>query len=208
MTTDFAADQLNGTIGDPDVKRQMRAEQFEQKAHERASANAEKGAEFIEVPARSKVAKDYEQKTSDVLRFLMSLTAQSPKTVADAAALISYGDSVSEKMGDLAEKDIRVRRAIDFINGGTDNPYLDVAIVTLPLVLQILRNHEPEVETSKGRTFKIFGREFTFRLRFKVRNRALRSMTHEPKIITADIFGNAQIMEALKAQGINVAYPS
>lgn len=163
----------------------------------------EQAAEFAgDGPKRSKRAKQYEDKAADILRFAMRLTAESPATVADAAAIVAYGDDVSEKLGDLAAEDVRVARMIDFINGGTENPYLNVAMVAMPLVLQVIRNHEMEVETSK--TFRIFRREFKIPFKLQLKNKILRKMTHRPKDMVDKTFV-PEVRAAMQKQGINVA---
>jgi hypothetical protein len=138
----------------------------------------------------------------------MRVTIQNPATVPDAAAIIMYGPDVSRSMGDLAAHDIRVRRAIDFISDGADNPYFAAVAALAPLALQILRNHEPVAEVSPVRKIRIpFTKRF-FTIKFKIKLGKLRNMSNDPQEFTAHVLSNEGIVNELQRQGIFVASQS
>jgi len=138
----------------------------------------------------------------------MRVTVQNPVTIPDAAAIIQYGPAISSKLGDLADQDERVRRALDLITSGSDNPYVALTLATLPLVAQVMRNHETKGDTRAVKRLEMrvpfTKRMIGFNFRFKLRNPFLRSMTHEPANLVQATFGDATIRAALAAQGIEI----
>lgn len=156
-------------------------------------------------PSRTKRAQDYEEKVNDLLRTIMNACAQSPGTVPDAAALIAHGPTLASKTGDLADSDPRVRRAVDFITSGTDNPYLAFSIAALPLIAQILRNHETGEEKRRV-TLRIpfTKRLFTVPFRIRLKNPVLRSVTVDPKLLADSTFTQPDILAAMLSQGVQV----
>lgn len=85
----------------------------------------DKPDDFLKAAPRSRNAVAYEKKIKRIEVSIMRYAIQSPKTVADAAALITYGQQVAKTGGDLAAKDSRVAGAIDFLSEGAGNPYLE-----------------------------------------------------------------------------------
>lgn len=163
-------------------------------------------------PHRTQRAREYESKVEGLLNLAMRACVGSPATVADGAAIIEYGPALASKAGDLADADARVRRALDLITSGTDNPYLALAFAAMPLVAQIARNHETSAEVTGSRRIE-FRIPFTkgkktlgFNVRFKLRNPLLRSMTVEPTYLNSHVFGNSEIGPELTRQGVNVAW--
>lgn len=161
-------------------------------------------SKFIPKQTRPSGAVKYERKTRALLNIAMRSTVESPQTVADAAAIIMYGPTLAEKMGNLAATDERVARGIDFITEGTENPYAAVAFATFPLVLQVLRNHEPQIEI-KPRGIKIpFSKGKRLNFKFGVKLGKLRRITNDPEAFTKHVM-NPEILDALRKQGVNVA---
>lgn len=167
------------------------------------------GFPLTDAPKRNKRSQDYEQRVNELLSFGMKMLAQNEGTLPDAAALIQYGPGVASKAGDLADKDERVRKAIDFITTGTENPYASLAIATLPLVLQILRNHETTDLKTRRVSVKVpfTKREISLPFRFRLKNKAMRSITVDPTVLMAATFSDPAILAALQSQGINVTLP-
>lgn len=178
----------------------------------------EPAAEFVQSITRGRIAKQYEKKIKVVLNTIFRQTVAHPTTVPDAAAIIMYGPQFAEKWGDLAEADKRVRRGIDTILGGAENPYLAAAIATMPLLLQAYRNHEEAlspsgaVEAIKQSRAKAKEREprkiripFTKRhieFRWRVSVPGVHNMTNEPDQLAAYVFNNQDIIEAMRKAGI------
>lgn len=160
-----------------------------------------------DAPKRTGRAQDYEEKISGLLSLAMRGLAGKPSTVPDAAAIIQHGPIIASKLGDLADQDANVRKAVDFITSGSENPYAALVFATLPLVAQIIRNHETE-DLSRHVQVRIPFTKKTFRLPIKLRlkNPMLRNITQSPQMISAATFGDPEIAAALASQNINVAW--
>lgn len=180
----------------------------------RNTSKPEPKVEFHDVPTsvaaapeRTKRAEEYERKITDVLSQIMRMCAANESTVADAATLIQHGPALASKAGDLADQDARVRKAVDMITSGTENPYIALGLATLPLVAQIMRNHETG-DVSKRIHLRIPFTKRSFKLPFKLRlsNPFVRSLTVPPDHITNATFGNPDIRNALAQQGIDLAW--
>jgi hypothetical protein len=139
----------------------------------------------------------------------MRALAAKPNTVSDAAAIIQHGPIVASKLGDLADQDEHVRKAVDFITAGTENPYVSLALAALPLAAQIIRNHETD-DLSRHVQVRIPFTKRTLKLPLKLRlkNPFLRSVTQRPDVLSETTFGNPAIAEALASQNIDVAWTS
>lgn len=162
--------------------------------------------DFIKKPTRPRGAIAYEKKVSELINTGMRAALGHEQTLADAAALIMYGPTLAEKVGNLAATDPRIARGIDFITDGTENPYASVAIAAMPLILQVIRNHEPQAEVSSGRTgFRIPFTQKHIKLKFKIKLGRLRQLTNDPDAFTSWVLDRPDIQAALAKQGINVA---
>lgn len=169
-------------------------------------------ADFVEEKKESAVAKKYRLKTRHGINFLITGLVQSPGTVPDAAALLYHGPAISEAVGDLAEKDKRVRKAIDFLTEDTiDNPYALTAIAVLPLAIQILRNHEPQsANVAKALKIKVpfTKRYFTLPIRIRFSFKWTRNVSYEPNYMVEHVFSNPDVQMALAKRGIRIAWPT
>lgn len=157
--------------------------------------------------SRSERARAYEEKTAGLLNLFMRMTAANEATVCDAAAIIEHGPAFASKMGDLAAHDQRVRHGIDIITSGTENPYAAVALAALPLLSQIIRNHE--TETAKPFEIRIPFTKRTFKPKIKVKLNVpvLRALTVAPRQLIERVFGDADNKATLVNAGIDVALP-
>lgn len=179
--------------------------------------------EFLEKEWRSPVAKRYEKKLKKNLNTIFRAAIAHEATVPDAAAILLYGPDFCEKWGNLAATDKRVRRGIDWLADGTENPYLAAAIATLPLVMQLYRNHEESlsptaavkaVKASRARAKDRPGRQiripFTKRaitIRFRIAAGAIQNLTNDPVALTNHVFGNPDVIQSLQNSGItNIAF--
>lgn len=167
-----------------------------------------KSEDFIEVQPETARAAKYRKKTKHGLNFLIKVFAGSPRTVSDAAAVIYHGPAIAKSVGHLCDTDERARKFVDFVTeDGIDNPYLLTALTVIPLVIQSVRNHEKALE--KGGQLSIpLGKTRRIRLPFKFRLRLgkLRNATEDPDFLTAHVFSNPGVREALAKQGISVAW--
>lgn len=159
--------------------------------------------DFLKGQPRPRGAIAYEKKIKRIEVSFMRYTIQNPKTVADAAAIITYGAQLAKSGGDLAAKDKRFADAVDFLSEGAGNPYLEFAMAAGIMAMQIMRNHEPVVEREPKHKIRIFKREFGLRIRFKLGR--FRKLTQEPKQFTADVLGNPDVQKMLvKYHGIRL----
>lgn len=163
---------------------------------------------------RSVKARKYEAQANKVISSWFKASVSKPGFVADAAALSLYGPPLAEKVGDLAEHDPRVARFIDTLNGDViSNPYLATIAAALPLTLQLIRNHEPELEP-KPRIFRIpfskskkrpEGRRLSLK-KFGIRLGLFRHQTDSPEKLYEYVFAKNPVMQqAMADQGIKIA---
>lgn len=158
---------------------------------------------MIEPPKRSNKAKHYESKVHGIFALGVKLTIGHPRTIADSAALLMHGPNIAEKAGDLAAVDARAAAIIDAITDQTENPRTALLVATIPLALQVVRNHEPQlVKERKGIPIGR-GRRIKFRIPFRLGNR-MKNLTRDPQQLTTHVLTNPQVKEALERQGINI----
>lgn len=162
---------------------------------------------IAKAPNRTQRAQDYEEKVTGILSVAMKATAQNESTIPDAAAIITHGPAFASKLGDLADHDPRVRKAVDFITQGTDNPYAALMVATIPFVAQVIRNHETTAPVKVGIRIPFTKRTLRVPFNLKLRNPFLRSVTHAPKDISTAVFDNPAIRASLLSQRIDVAWP-
>lgn len=176
---------------------------------------------FVTGSKRPPRALQYQRKTQRFLNVVMRSAAQHPSTVPDAAAIIMYGPDFCEKLGDLANHDARVRRGVDFIMEGAENPYLAFAIAALPMAAQVYRNHQEamapraivegvkrgraEAKSRPGRQIRIPFTKRTITVRFRLHFPSVENFSNEPAALTEYVFGDPNISAALKKAGIEVA---
>lgn len=176
---------------------------------------------FVEPTRRPPRAKQYEKKAKKFLNVVMRSAVQHEATVPDAAAIIMYGPEFCEKLGDLANHDARVRRGVDFIMEGAENPYLAFAIAALPMAAQVYRNHQQEmapraiVESVRrgraeakdrpGRKIRIPFTKRTISVRFRIHFPSVENFSNEPAALKDYVFGDENITAALQKAGIEVA---
>jgi hypothetical protein len=167
---------------------------------------------------RNATALMYEKKSRKFLNSLFRQAVAHEATVPDAAAIIMYGPEFSEKLGDLAAVDPRVRRGIDMVTGGTENPYLAFAFAAAPFILQVYRNHESglapsaivnQVKTSRAqakerpvRQFRIPFTKRTIGIRFKLHFPLMANLTNDPDALSQYVFSQEAVLASLEKAGI------
>jgi hypothetical protein len=174
--------------------------------------------EFVQSATRGPIAKKYEKKIKTVLNVIFRQTVAHQAAVPDAAAILMYGPNFAEKWGDLSAHDPRVRRGVDMILEGAENPYLAAGMASVSLLLQIYRNHEDSLSPkgaveairksraeAKQREPKRLRIPFTKRyieFRFRLRMPAVENMTNDPQQLAAYVFSNPDIISAMRSAGI------
>lgn len=174
----------------------------------------EPSAGILKAKARPRGAVGYEAKVNNILMTGVAFTAGNPATVTDAAALLIHGKKMSYAYGDLAATDTRVAGVVDFLNGGTMSPLGAAIAATLPLVLQLVRNHEPELSTvsrislpfTRGR----IGFKLPSRIKFKLGNKTKNMFTNDSydlyhQAFLSDAAVNQDVIGKLGKKGISVA---
>lgn len=164
----------------------------------------DKATGLLKEKKRSRKAQEYEKKIASPFRTAFIATYQADATKADAAAILMHAPAIAEKVGDLAAEEPRVARAVDWLTEGTENPYFALAFATAPLVMQILRNHEPQL-VPEQRGIKIPFTKIRFKLKLGIRLGRLRRVTIEPEEYKAKVFNNPKIDEALRKLGIETS---
>lgn len=156
---------------------------------------------FMKKPARAPGAIKYERKAADIITSFIASTTQKPGTMADAAALIMTGEAVAKATGDLAAHDDRVARGMDWMTEGLVNPYLAFGMAVAPLVIQLVRNHEPVFEPKQR---KIGFRKFAIKVPFKfgIKLGILRHRSAEPEQLVINVFNDARVVKKLNDLGI------
>lgn len=146
-------------------------------------------------------AEKYEKKARNLFQFAFSAAIRNPKTVPDAATILMYGPEVAEAWGDLAVENEWVAKAIEMMSDTTENAIAAFMLSTVPFIMQLVRNHEPVAEV-EPRGIKIPFTKRTIRVKFNLKLKRFRAMTHEPVAITNHVFGNPAVQEKLRQQGI------
>lgn len=190
-------------------------------------ADAEDYAKFIRKP-RTVVSKDYERRVKAMLKAGV-FGAINIGDLADAATIIHYGPDFAVAMGDLADADERFRKGLDLITTPA-NPYAMAAMVCIPFVAQLFRNHESELaevpktfrqrraarkanpENFQGAeiTIPLLRRRIRLGFRVKLRNpvkmftSGVRSQTRDPNELIVRVFSDSRLRTALERQGIRI----
>jgi hypothetical protein len=177
---------------------------------------------FAAQKPRPAAARQYEKKIAAILRTGFKAAAEHPSTVPDAAAILMYGPDFARTGGDLANADPRVRKAIDWLTEGTENPYLAFAFAALPFAAQIYRNHEDTanpkavataVKESRKRMKERAPREWripftnrTIRIKLAFSLPSLKAITSPPEALTEHVFTNPAILRTLEKEEIKLAW--
>lgn len=164
-------------------------------------------AKLAEPKPRPPVARKYEKKVRGLFAFGIKVSVQHQKTVPDAATLLLFGPSVSEKLGDLAAVDSRIAHGIDMLTEQTESPTLALMMVGIPMILQLARNHESDIKRTEHRAVRSFRLPFTkkqIQFRFRLRlPRSLRARTEDPVVLARKVLLNPDVVAAFRKQGIN-----
>lgn len=158
---------------------------------------------LIDSKPRGAKAKKYEKKVAGLFSVGVKVTIAHPRTLADSAALLMYGPNIAEKAGDLAASNERAAALIDMITDQTENPATALIVASIPLALQVIRNHEPQLETKERGIPVGRGRRIKFRIPFRLGKR-MKNVTRPPDVIAHEVFSNEKVQEALARQGINI----
>jgi hypothetical protein len=103
--------------------------------------------DFAEIIGKNRQAgksRTYERKVQSVEKALV-IGALKRNNFPDAAAILKHGPAFARAVGDAAVDNNRVAKMVDMITA-PDNPTVVLALTSIALIGQLLRNHEPELE--------------------------------------------------------------
>lgn len=181
-------------------------------------------ADFIKTPTTAN-AKAYEKRVASLLKTIAFSRMTTPGGVADGATLIYHGGNFSKAMGRLADTDKTVARGIDIITS-PENAYVAAVLVTLPMVAQLMRNHETQLDALPGKvrktraqrkaeraanpkaraeiTIPILKKKVRVYIPFKLNFGAFRSQSVEPSLLVTKVFSDDKVRRELRKQGIRI----
>lgn len=169
-------------------------------------------------------AKEYRGKVNSLLNAALQLRLADPNGLPDVSAILQRGPATALRAGALADDNDGFRKALDIITA-PDNPAVMFAFAVIPLVTQLLRNHEDGVkdlrekratrrnmtgaerkaarETAKANRprveFKLFGR--TWRLPLRKFRLNLGGMLHvntvAPEYLVSEVIGDPKVRAEL-----------
>jgi hypothetical protein len=105
---------------------------------------------FIKTAPNSK-AKSYEARVASLMKAGMIMSLNNG-LYPDAATFLKHGPGFSKAAGNLAASDARAAAIVDMLTA-PESPYVMFAMVALPMVSQLFRNHQSEVQ-QVGATMK------------------------------------------------------
>jgi len=183
-------------------------------------------------PASTRKAKEYTAKTNSVLKALLIGTLNAGD-FPDAAAILKHGPGFASATGQLADASDRAAALIDMATSPA-SPLTVWLMTTIPLVSQIVRNHEAQVaqipearrqrkamkkaaaqaKVNREPRFKIraFRREWPIYWNVKAPRwskflAGFKSQTQEPMILAYQVFQDPDVIAALKKMGVNITRP-
>jgi len=107
-------------------------------------------SDFIKTAPNSK-AKSYERRVQSMVKAGLVISLNNHQW-PDAATFLKHGPGFAKAAGNLAAEDARAAQIVDMLTA-PDSPYIMFAMVAIPMVAQLVRNHEPDFKTA-GSTFK------------------------------------------------------
>lgn len=180
-------DSRNGSGPEDDEQDEPLEEQYDYST----LFDAPSYSQFIKTAPNSK-AQTYEKRVQSMMKAGMvgSLNAHN---WADAATFLKHGPGFAKAAGNLAAEDARAAALVEMLTA-PDSPYVMFFMVAIPMVAQLVRNHQPEVvkagESWRARraarkqaklsgykpqpsappiTIHIFKREFKLPIRFRIK---------------------------------------
>lgn len=179
---------------------------------------------------QSAAAKEYTKKIGAAFK-TVTIGALQAGNFPDAATVLWHGPGVATALGTLCDENDRVGQAIDMLTSPS-NPWSAFVLASLPMISQLFRNHEKELQDIPRRwnmgkqaraarkqakqdaikpepRFHIrVGRRkipvrFNLRIPFvKTFVGGVRSQTQEPNVIAARVFMDPGVQRALEKLGV------
>jgi hypothetical protein len=146
--SDSDAPSANGHA--PDAEREPESEEEVPEYTYETLFKAPSYSDFIKTPPSGK-ARDYEKRVQSMMKAGMVASIHA-ENWPDAATFIKHGPGFAKAAGNLAAEDARAAQFIDMCTA-PDSPYVMFAMVAIPLIAQLARNHQPEIVKATD-TFK------------------------------------------------------
>lgn len=132
-------DSRNGSSPEPDEDEDLLEDQYDYST----LFDAPSYSQFIKTAPNSK-AQTYEKRVQSMMKAGMigSLNAHN---WPDAATFLKHGPGFAKAAGNLAAEDARAAAIVEMLTA-PDSPYVMFAMVAIPMVAQLVRNHQPQVQ--------------------------------------------------------------
>lgn len=172
-------------------------------------------------------SREYRDKTNAVLKAGL-VGAINAGDFPDAAAILRHGPAFANATGQLADSSDRAAALIDMLTSPA-NPVAMFVITAIPLIAQLARNHETQLEKvpqarqqakrqkrAMKEARKVEEPRFTVKLfkwhipihwhpkKLEVRKlfAGFRSQTLDPNALSADVFTDRDVLKALEKMGV------
>lgn len=205
------------------------AEEFDEEYDYSTLFDAPSYSEFIKTAPNSK-ARSYEKRVQSMMKagMVMSLNAHN---WPDAATFLKHGPGFAKAAGNLAAVDAKAAAIVDMLTA-PDSPYIMFAMVALPMVSQLARNHQGQIaevaQTRKQRkaerkqeklagihkesappiTVHLGKRAIRIPVRFRIKFPLKKifsgflAPTQHPQEIAAEVFNDEAVVKALHKMGL------
>lgn len=174
-------------------------------------------------------AREYQERVNSILKETLKyrLGAGTISGLADVSAILAYGPDFAERTGVLAAHDDKAKKAIDMLTA-PDNPWVLFAFAALPLIGQVLRNHDEDVTrirrgwSKEARAerraqketravapkpkIRLFKREITLPFRLRIKLSLFRPNSVEPQVLINQVMGSDKVRKAIHEKyGVKIA---
>lgn len=140
------SESVNGSAPDDADEWAEENEQYDYSA----LFNAPSYSDFIKLAPNSK-AQSYKKRVDSLMKAGM-IASMNAENFPDAATFLKHGPGFGTAAGNLAAVDDKAAKLIDMLTA-PDSPYIMFAMVALPMIAQLTRNHQEEL-TSVGAKIK------------------------------------------------------
>lgn len=144
--TDASANGHAPPIDDNEQEDEFEGSEFDYSA----LFDAPSYSEFIKTAPNSK-ARSYERRVQSMMKAGMVMSLNNHQW-PDAATFLKHGPGFAKAAGNLAAEDARAAQIVDMLTA-PDSPYIMFAMVALPMIAQLTRNHQPDIRQA-GATFR------------------------------------------------------
>ena len=147
----YSSDTDASVNGHAPIDDDEQDDEFEGSEHDYSTLfDAPSYSEFIKTAPNSR-ARSYERRVQSMMKagLVMSLNNhQWP----DAATFLKHGPGFAKAAGNLAAEDARAAALVEMLTA-PDSPYIMFAMVALPFIAQLVRNHQPDIKQA-GATWR------------------------------------------------------